>query len=91
MSESWRPGFNPGAARMLPREIDDDVEDLPPPLPARPTTPRLCLGGCGRDFPSTGPSHRLCDRCNARNASLSRRDMLRPVRAPSSAGPDPEP
>ena len=34
--------------------------------------PRPCLGGCNQVITSTA-AHRVCDRCSARNASLSRR------------------
>lgn len=33
---------------------------------------RICLGECQKAFQSSSRGHRLCDRCNAKNAQLSR-------------------
>ncbi len=43
-------------------------------LRPRKTTLRLCLGGCQREFHSHGNANRICPKCAARNAGLSRRE-----------------
>jgi hypothetical protein len=35
---------------------------------------RICLGGCDKPFASRGKDNRICPRCAARNAGLSRRE-----------------
>jgi hypothetical protein len=40
-------------------------------VPQIPTVLRLCLGGCDRMFPSTGPAHRICPDCGTQRTGYT--------------------
>lgn len=43
-----------------------------PPRAYRPgAQPRMCLGGCAREFFSAGPMNRICDSCRTRISNAS--------------------
>jgi hypothetical protein len=57
------------------KELPEAEETKPPGRkPKSKRTKRICMK-CHRKFPSTGPYHRICDKCNTLNERVSRKEV----------------